>query len=480
MKIQLLIIIGMIGLGIIATNMIYAQCAPDPNNTRAPCYDNPTTLIIKPHEAKIESIDRQLFYSIGPFSLQKESDDRIRLHDVTFTYPSYPNPPVPGGPVSVTIAFEDGTKYSISKVGAPFPFVEFREHQDKQAGVRRNADGTFNFLLSVDIQSLSPLKQFKSGVSTDEIQCKENFVLLQKHSGSPACVKPNSVIDLIKRNWMTTEEIDGYAIDYDGDVKHLPFADICTDEMKIILLTHSNIASPDEEFVMEDVILPSGINHEDFERCALETEFTKSRWNMVAMEYPEPERTSDAEMQLYDARKSLQDAYQNHVNLGPYYMKDVVVGFGTYDDTLIVDIASKYTDSDSFQIVKQEIQHIVGKDVSVDYVVYDEPIEKHIETVIPYLWNKILHQKNIDFAPKDQTYWNNSDGFLEHDKVCSPLVAPNGTEFFISSTFDLKPFEITGTYIDKTQPEGCHKIWKTDVLMTEPDRVTALWLENEN
>ena len=84
------------------------------------------------------------------------------------------------------------------------------------------------------------------------------------------------------------EEIDGYAIDYDGDVKHLPFADICTDAMKIILLTRSNIALPDEEFVMEDVVLPFGMNQEDFERCAHETSFTKSKWNMVSMENPEP------------------------------------------------------------------------------------------------------------------------------------------------------------------------------------------------
>ena len=83
------------------------------------------------------------------------------------------------------------------------------------------------------------------------------------------------------------EEIDGYAIDYDGDVKHLPFADICTDEMKIILLKHSNISLPVEEFAIEDVGLPSGMNQDDFERCAHETSFTKSRWNMVSIENPE-------------------------------------------------------------------------------------------------------------------------------------------------------------------------------------------------
>lgn len=77
------------------------------------------------------------------------------------------------------------------------------------------------------------------------------------------------------------EEIEGYAIDYGVDVKHLPFADVCTDPMKIILLTHSNTTSPEEEFVIEDVKLPFRTNPEDFERCALATSFTKERSNMV-------------------------------------------------------------------------------------------------------------------------------------------------------------------------------------------------------
>ena len=126
-----------------------------------------------------------------------------------------------------------------------------------------------------------PLKQLTSGMPVDEIQCNNDLVLLKKHNGSPACVQPDSVIDLIKRNWLTTDEIDGYAIDYDGDVKHLPFADVCTNEMKIILLTYSNISLPEEHFVMDDVALPSGMNQEDFERCAVETDFTKERWNMA-------------------------------------------------------------------------------------------------------------------------------------------------------------------------------------------------------
>ena len=84
------------------------------------------------------------------------------------------------------------------------------------------------------------------------------------------------------------------------------------------------------------------------------------------------------------------------------------------------------------------------------------------------------------YAIRSYYDWNNADGFAKHDKVCSPLVAPNGTEFYIHSSFDLEPFKITGTFIDQKKPDDCHKIWKTDVIMPEPDRVTALWLENEN
>lgn len=53
-----------------------------------------------------------------------------------------------------------------------------------------------------DVKSVkSPLKQFKSGIPFDEIQCKDNLVLIQKSDGSPACVKPKSINTLILRGW---------------------------------------------------------------------------------------------------------------------------------------------------------------------------------------------------------------------------------------------------------------------------------------
>ena len=52
---------------------------------------------------------------------------------------------------------------------------------------------------------MPPLKQFKSGVSIDEIQCNDSLVLVTKNDIFPACVKPSSVPDLIKRSWTTPE-----------------------------------------------------------------------------------------------------------------------------------------------------------------------------------------------------------------------------------------------------------------------------------
>lgn len=46
-----------------------------------------------------------------------------------------------------------------------------------------------------------PLKQIQSGVPVDEIQCKENLILLQKYDGSPACVTESTKEKLVERGW---------------------------------------------------------------------------------------------------------------------------------------------------------------------------------------------------------------------------------------------------------------------------------------
>lgn len=51
-----------------------------------------------------------------------------------------------------------------------------------------------------------PLKQFKSGIKTEDVKCTDGFTLVIKsEDGSPACVKPDTSKILIERGW--TESI---------------------------------------------------------------------------------------------------------------------------------------------------------------------------------------------------------------------------------------------------------------------------------
>ena len=54
----------------------------------------------------------------------------------------------------------------------------------------------------VTLTTLAPLKQIKSGVSANNVQCNSGFVLVIKtEDGSPACVKPDSATKLLARGW---------------------------------------------------------------------------------------------------------------------------------------------------------------------------------------------------------------------------------------------------------------------------------------
>ena len=53
----------------------------------------------------------------------------------------------------------------------------------------------------VDEKIIPPLKQFKNNIPFHEIKCNVDFQLMQKYDGTPACVKPETVFELIKRGW---------------------------------------------------------------------------------------------------------------------------------------------------------------------------------------------------------------------------------------------------------------------------------------
>ena len=47
----------------------------------------------------------------------------------------------------------------------------------------------------------SPSKQFRLGIPFSEIKCGVNLQLTQRYDGAPACVKDETVFELIKRGW---------------------------------------------------------------------------------------------------------------------------------------------------------------------------------------------------------------------------------------------------------------------------------------
>jgi len=57
------------------------------------------------------------------------------------------------------------------------------------------------------ITSDSPLKQFMSGIAAKDVACKEGVLVLKSEDGSPACVKPEHIGKLLKRGWMSRDNL---------------------------------------------------------------------------------------------------------------------------------------------------------------------------------------------------------------------------------------------------------------------------------
>jgi hypothetical protein len=72
-----------------------------------------------------------------------------------------------------------------------------------------------------------PLKQFKSGVTTQNITCKEGFVLaIKKYGHQPACVNPDTVPKLVLSGW-SENPLNGLLVRYGNQTQaNLVFFDI--------------------------------------------------------------------------------------------------------------------------------------------------------------------------------------------------------------------------------------------------------------
>ena len=100
---------------------------------------------------------------------------------------------------------------NISYVGTDLNGVSFKSGWNDSAiiDIRENLSGAV--LDKIVYPIFSPLKQFKSGIKIDEIQCKDDLVLILKFDGSPACVTYGTANKLIQREWtICSDEIKYY------------------------------------------------------------------------------------------------------------------------------------------------------------------------------------------------------------------------------------------------------------------------------
>lgn len=64
----------------------------------------------------------------------------------------------------------------------------------------------FGKIVVLESCNLSPLKQYESGIQHHQILCKDRFELVGKlTTGTPACVKTQSVEELVYRGWATSD-----------------------------------------------------------------------------------------------------------------------------------------------------------------------------------------------------------------------------------------------------------------------------------
>lgn len=68
-------------------------------------------------------------------------------------------------------------------------------------GINTSAFGQIGQPLIMGLSS--PLKQFKSGVKAQDVQCQPYYftLVIKSEDGTPACVKPDTLKILVERGW---------------------------------------------------------------------------------------------------------------------------------------------------------------------------------------------------------------------------------------------------------------------------------------
>ena len=99
-------------------------------------------------------------------------------------------------------AFVSGRESFPPPMGARISFYYFDDGETKRffEVYQTNLLGDFEKIRDYRTPTL---KLFKTGYDIDQIECKENLFLIQKHDGSPACVTLQTKEKLLERGWMT-------------------------------------------------------------------------------------------------------------------------------------------------------------------------------------------------------------------------------------------------------------------------------------
>ena len=72
----------------------------------------------------------------------------------------------------------------------------------------------------IDEKIIPPLKQIKNNIPFHEIKCNVGLQLIQKYDGTPACVKSETVFELIKRGWTSDVIKVAQSMDLSLDLEH--------------------------------------------------------------------------------------------------------------------------------------------------------------------------------------------------------------------------------------------------------------------
>lgn len=157
-----------------------------------------------PISDKVVMLEGDPFFISQPYRAQSNPDAKTTFHGVSFSLPSDPNPPVPGGIRTTTVVFPDGQSEVLSRGVTIELGISVSKYSQPTVAFSRTTDSTFFFLVSAD--SEPPLIQFKSGVPIKKIKCKEGLESILKSSdGSPACVKPETKQKLVERGWTKSD-----------------------------------------------------------------------------------------------------------------------------------------------------------------------------------------------------------------------------------------------------------------------------------